>query len=83
MRGHDILGKLVVDSVAVDDQGASVRLHNRCDVGRRYPASLGAHHGPGGDVLQRLVAHHPPDLCPRIRRSGGASEGHRVPDTCL
>lgn len=83
MRGHDILGQLVVDSVAVDDQGPSVGLHNGGYVRSGDPTSLGAHHGARGDVLQRLVAHHPPDLSTRIRGSGGASQGHRVPNTCL
>lgn len=83
VRGHDVLGQLVVDAVAVDDQRAAVGLHDGRDVGRGDPTSLGTHHGPRSDVLQRLVAHHPPDLGPGIGRCGGACQRHWVPDTCL
>lgn len=81
--GHDILGKLVVDAVTVDDEGAPVRLHDGRYIRCSYPSTLGADHRPGCDVLQRFVAHHPPDLCTWIRRCCGARQRHRIPDTCL
>lgn len=83
VRGHDVLRQLIVDAVAIDDQGASVGLHDGRDVGRGDPAALGTDRCPRGDVLERLVAHYPPDLGARIRGGRGARQGDWVPDTCF
>lgn len=81
MGGYDILGQLVVDSVAVHDKGTPIGFHNGRYIGCGYPSSLGAYYASGGDIFISLVADHPPDFSTRVGWSCGARQGNWIANT--